>query len=338
MHEHVDPSEFAPPNLTDPATEPAGALYADEANSPLARFRSDSINRAVGLGTTLLFLFVLAPTSLLCVGGLLGFGTLLFHPDFDPAHLDPTSFGGDFFAATFFGGFTTLAICGLVMGKLLGWRAKHILALRLGKPSVYVLAFAGAMTVGFLPGWVAEQLWEVFPDLKDTGSIELITRMLTGGSAFDTVLMIATICVGAPLLEELCFRGVLWTTTERMLPKHWGQIAAFVLTSLAFVVAHADPVQSPALLFTAFFLGWLRLTSGSVWPGVLAHFINNSLAVVMTMATVHLGWSGEVPLWFVFGGATFTVLTAVGLAVVRNKPLLSPESSWDDRSLATDTE
>jgi membrane protease YdiL (CAAX protease family) len=60
----------------------------------------------------------------------------------------------------------------------------------------------------------------------------------------------------------------------------WRSVTPLLLTSLLFMAFHMDFVQSLALAPTAFFLGWLRLMSGSIWPSIAAHFVNNSVAVI----------------------------------------------------------
>jgi len=63
----------------------------------------------------------------------------------------------------------------------------------------------------------------------------------------------------------------------------WRSVAPLVLTSLLFMAYHQDPIHVLGLAPTAFFLGWLRMVSGSIWPSILAHFVNNSLAISFTL-------------------------------------------------------
>ena len=73
------------------------------------------------------------------------------------------------------------------------------------------------------------------------------------------------------LVEELVFRGLLWSALEERLPP----MAVWIITSLCFAAYHMDPLHAVAIIATALVLGWLRLISGSLWPGVLAHLANN---------------------------------------------------------------
>jgi len=77
--------------------------------------------------------------------------------------------------------------------------------------------------------------------------------------------------------EEILFRGYILRAFE----KSWGIILALVFSSLIFAIFH---LQLPNLLPLATLgavMGLLTWLSGSIWPAVAAHFINNGAAVVM---------------------------------------------------------
>ena len=69
-----------------------------------------------------------------------------------------------------------------------------------------------------------------------------------------------------PFAEELFFRG-LGVRALGVL----GGSGAVVGTALVFALAHGLLVAVPPLFFFALGLGWVRLRSDSVWPGILAH-------------------------------------------------------------------
>ena len=92
-----------------------------------------------------------------------------------------------------------------------------------------------------------------------------------------------------PVVEEFLFRGVLLST----LLQRWGAGWAMVASSLIFTLTHLPGLQwqwfgLPDLMLLALLLAWLRLRSGSIWPGVLAHGINNLLAVVAWFVVAQL--------------------------------------------------
>ncbi|MDE2307775.1 MAG: CPBP family intramembrane metalloprotease [Xanthomonadaceae bacterium] len=99
------------------------------------------------------------------------------------------------------------------------------------------------------------------------------------------VLVVASL---GPLVEELLFRGVLLSALLRRWRTGW----AMAISSLLFALAHLPGLQYqwfalPDLALLALALAWLRLRSGSIWPGVVAHGVNNLLAVVAWFVVVN---------------------------------------------------
>jgi hypothetical protein len=118
-------------------------------------------------------------------------------------------------------------------------------------------------------------------------ALETIVGALTEGWWPWRMLMVCCIVFGAPLSEELLFRGLLWNAMSRV----WSGVGVLVASSLMFAAYHVDPHQSIPLIFSAFVLGWMRLVTGSVLPSMIAHLANNLLGVILIM----VGWeTGDV--------------------------------------------
>lgn len=79
----------------------------------------------------------------------------------------------------------------------------------------------------------------------------------------------------APLVEELVFRGLLYG----WLAGRWGTVVAWLVSSLAFAAAHIEPAHAILVLPLGLWFGWLRRRTGSLWPSLVAHIVNNGLAV-----------------------------------------------------------
>lgn len=79
----------------------------------------------------------------------------------------------------------------------------------------------------------------------------------------------------APIVEELVFRGLFYG----WLAGRWNNLVAFVLSSLAFAAAHTEPLHILLVLPLGFWFGWLRWRTGSLVPTIVAHIINNTIAV-----------------------------------------------------------
>jgi membrane protease YdiL (CAAX protease family) len=86
---------------------------------------------------------------------------------------------------------------------------------------------------------------------------------------------LAVIAGLAPLVEELVFRGLLYGWVAG----RWGTVAAWIVSSLAFAAAHIEPAHIILVLPLALWFGWLRRRTDSLWPSLVAHMVNNGLAV-----------------------------------------------------------
>ena len=79
-----------------------------------------------------------------------------------------------------------------------------------------------------------------------------------------------------PFAEELFFRGL---GVRAWLPL--GGVAAVLITSTVFGLAHGLFVGLPILIPLAIVLGWVRLRADSVWPGAIAHGMYNGAAILL---------------------------------------------------------
>lgn len=92
------------------------------------------------------------------------------------------------------------------------------------------------------------------------------------GSGGVLSLVLATVFIGllVPLVEELLFRGVITNALLR-----YGPLIGVVGSTLIFALAHGLNVVFPVALVFGLISAELLRRSGSVWPGVIAHVINN---------------------------------------------------------------
>ena len=96
------------------------------------------------------------------------------------------------------------------------------------------------------------------------------------------VFGIISIAIMAPLVEELLFRGAI---QGYMLRKGMKPLHAILCASAIFGIVHMNPIQIPFAFAIGLIFGWLYYRTGSVVPGIVGHFINNSIACLQ-MATL----------------------------------------------------
>ena len=84
--------------------------------------------------------------------------------------------------------------------------------------------------------------------------------------------------IAAPISEEICFRGMLFGGLRERLPR----LAAALLAGLVFGGLHAltGVTAVPPLVFFGFVLALLYERTGSLWPCILLHMLNNSVALL----------------------------------------------------------
>lgn len=93
------------------------------------------------------------------------------------------------------------------------------------------------------------------------------------------VLLLAVFALTPAVIEELCFRGYLFSAFERVMSP-WRTILVtavlfglfHVLTGSALLVERFIPSTMMGVL-----IGWVAYRTGSVWPGVVIHFVHNGL-------------------------------------------------------------
>jgi len=106
---------------------------------------------------------------------------------------------------------------------------------------------------------------------------------ITGGQALGPAELAAGLLLIAglvPFVEELFFRGMVYP----LIRARMGAAPAIVLNALLFAVVHFIPLLIPGLFVVGLLLAYLRERSGSIWPSVLYHTLQNALALIVINA------------------------------------------------------
>jgi membrane protease YdiL (CAAX protease family) len=90
------------------------------------------------------------------------------------------------------------------------------------------------------------------------------------------VVLALLVALGAPVAEELFFRGLLLRAAER----RWGTRWALAISSVAFAASHFQLVQFPGLALVGLVFGILVVRTGRLGPAIAAHIAFNATAVV----------------------------------------------------------
>jgi len=88
----------------------------------------------------------------------------------------------------------------------------------------------------------------------------------------------------APIVEEIFFRGFMQPAISKLAGPFFG----ILITALIFGISHTQYLDYSTAIFSVtaigLILGITKYKTGSVMPGIFAHFFNNLLAVVFIMS------------------------------------------------------
>lgn len=86
------------------------------------------------------------------------------------------------------------------------------------------------------------------------------------------------ICIFAPIVEEVVFRGAILRVLLEGSSRHWVPIA---ISAVLFALVHGNPAQMPHAFCIGLLLGWMYYRTGSIIPGIMLHWVNNTLSYVV---------------------------------------------------------
>jgi membrane protease YdiL (CAAX protease family) len=110
------------------------------------------------------------------------------------------------------------------------------------------------------------------------------TKLWEQGHGIGQVVFAVAVIAGAPLFEELFFRGLLLGALRRRLAD-W---PAIVVCGALFGLAHGSGTEAaalPALMAFGAVLSYLAVRAGRLGPGIVAHMAFNALTVIELAAT-----------------------------------------------------
>ncbi len=90
--------------------------------------------------------------------------------------------------------------------------------------------------------------------------------------------LVVIVCVGAPLVEELLYRGLLLGALAK-----YGTPVAVLLSAGVFAAAHLQPLQLFGLFVFGCLVGAIRCRSSSLWVCIAAHAAFNATTMVQLL-------------------------------------------------------
>ena len=138
--------------------------------------------------------------------------------------------------------------------------------------SPYKLAIFGGIVIALAASAAMAEVQSWFPSLDSEG-LEAINQLLASSPVIVAILLFA-IVIFSPIVEELMFRKLLWWISSLM----FSQTTTLIVISIFFAAIHGSLFHAIGLLPISFFLGWLRMKTGSIKHCTVAHIVNNATA------------------------------------------------------------
>jgi membrane protease YdiL (CAAX protease family) len=96
------------------------------------------------------------------------------------------------------------------------------------------------------------------------------------------VIFVLLAMFGAPIVEEIAFRGLLYGALAKA---HINEHLVVVITALVFALFHFEPKRFIILFAIGMILGEVRRRTGSTSAAIVAHIVNNTPAALFILVT-----------------------------------------------------
>jgi membrane protease YdiL (CAAX protease family) len=157
--------------------------------------------------------------------------------------------------------------------KTLGWILWAVVFAYFAQPLIDITSQLNAICMNFLPDSLVDQA-----DSLEKMAQNITIALLSFDTAWHFPATLLTVAVFPAICEELTFRGVLQPLFARWTQSiHLGIWISALLFSAIHLQFHGF---IPRMVLGAG-LGYLVYYSGSLWPAIVAHFMNNAMAVCL---------------------------------------------------------
>ena len=174
---------------------------------------------------------------------------------------------------------------GIMLGVLLliarGLPRRELFALR--RPASWKRALglaALALVTIYAAAFVYERALSLFGNWNATDEQGLVPDGWDSSRAGAFVAFFLVVTFVAPAVEELTYRGL---GISLLLP--WGSMPAIGATGVLFGAAHGLLIALPVLTIFGIVVGWLRVRTDSVYPGMALHATFNGIALIAAVST-----------------------------------------------------
>jgi membrane protease YdiL (CAAX protease family) len=175
------------------------------------------------------------------------------------------------------GQFVVLFGLSLGLARLMRIPLREAFALRPAARAHWVMVLAAALPLQVAGGAMQFALVRRLPEDSELRRLmeQVLDQFIAVDTPFDALLLVLAAVVTAAICEEFLFRGLLMHLMQRRA----GWRSAIAWSSVMFALYHLNPLVLLPIALVGAYLAVLVWRSGSLYPAILAHGLNNGLAL-----------------------------------------------------------
>lgn len=154
-----------------------------------------------------------------------------------------------------------------------------------GKAAVYLtMATIPAMVLSSIVVNAISLVIQMLLGIEFTSGLEDLKMTGAGGFIIGAISM----AIVPAIIEEFSIRGVVMQPLRR-----YGDGFAIVASAFIFSIMHGNMAQIPYTVIGGLYLGYLTIATGSIWPSIIVHFVNNMYSVIIMSVDSNFGTSAS---------------------------------------------
>jgi len=133
------------------------------------------------------------------------------------------------------------------------------------------LLLLGTIFTGVVGGVASSAIFS-----ETSRNLQMFLAMARGPGDVEFIGAVFLLSVVPGFVEESLFRGYI----QRRLLRRWSPFAAIATSTAFFTLAHFDPQHMLGIIPLGVWLGYLAWRTGALWPGMLCHAAQNTVAML----------------------------------------------------------
>ncbi|WP_305768956.1 CPBP family intramembrane glutamic endopeptidase [Candidatus Epulonipiscium viviparus] len=125
----------------------------------------------------------------------------------------------------------------------------------------------------------------------------------------NTLMTILMVVVYAGIVEEVIFRGLVYTRLKRGMP----MAIAMILSSVAFGAVHGSPIQIIYATLIGLVLVWVFEKFKSIVPSIIVHMVNNAVGLIVAWAAPLLEGNMLAVMIYIISMSAVTIMAGIWL-------------------------